>query len=279
MLGTLALVCVFGTSGPESNLKATLQSSQSSTLPSTTPTISVTTSKKVEKISTFLCALQPEIRWKRGNEWNPKTCHEVASAHVRESLRTGIHDLLGVAISIQESDLVDIALRTEVDAQGQPSGKFDGGLMGIRYPSQFTRGVKLVDVLKIKTNIRLGFDILSHYKTAKLYKTVMAKVRVGGRRLFSATKVVEQHDDHEFFAHYQNGVAVATEGWRSRYDDRVGSIYTALCDRFSEVPRELKIRSRYETRDKRTVGLVEAIVGLSWNAAPGPKLVAEKLAP
>lgn len=216
-----------------------------------------------ERLAAFLCALQPKLRWKRGREWTPAVCAEAAKAYIANGTAspsdTDVHDLLGVAVSIQESDLVDTATR-----QDDKHGKHDSGLMGVRYPSVITKGVKPKDLLKIPVNIRLGMTELRNWKTDEVMETVVVQYRgKDGSRQFKAVQRIDTHATHGWINHFNNGSRVSKDKFKASYGRRVTTIYLAICEALGEDPWELR-SLQAGARDHRTKELVAVIAALDW---------------
>lgn len=224
--------------------------------------------RRIERLAALACALQPRLRWHRGREWTPKICAEASTAYVDEA-KDDLHDLLGLAESIQESDLVDTAV--------SPDGH-DSGLMGVRWPSPWAKGLKKKDLLKIAVNIRVGMAELRDRKTRVYRQTYVTEYRQpDGRRTTKAVSRPCDHErEHEYILHFNNGERVSKDGFKAKYDQRVGALYTELCRRFGEEPRELRVKRSYdaERMDKRTRELARVIRDTPWEDPAATKVLA-----
>lgn len=222
---------------------------------------------RIDRLASFLCELQPRLRWKRGRPWTPAVCQEAAQAYVNETAKAGIHDLLAVAVSIQESDLVD----TTVSKDGH-----DSGLMGIRWPTAFTRGLKKTDVIKIAVNIRLGVAELAHWRDIPLRTTEVREfIQLDGRRTARAVSRPCDHvRGHAYWLHYNNGSRRSRDTFKARYDRRVLALYLALCNRLGEELRDAP-EVPDDAVDVRTQGLVKLITEAPWADPAAPTALAD----
>lgn len=216
--------------------------------------------ERVDKLAAFLCEAQPRLSFRRAKDWSEVKCRRLAGIYIEHEKDTGIHAALAVATSIQESDLV-IRARS-----GVWIGKRDHGLMGVRYPSMFTRGLKEREMLLPKNNIKAGMRELAHWKG---FKRCNHKARRRKRRKLPA---------HEWFLHYNNGTLVSSKWWQAHYAHRVAALYTVICDILEERPRELKQKKRYEPmkNDRRTKALVKILRRIDLRQAAAPPTVPQK---
>jgi hypothetical protein len=222
---------------------------------------------RVDRLAAFLCALQPRLRWHRGREWTAPVCREAAQAFVNETDAAGLHDLLAVAVAVQESDLVDTAL--------SPDGR-DSGLMGVRDRSKWTRGVKPADLRKIPVNIRVGVAELRDVHDGEYRQTYVTEYLLkDGRRVIRAVSRPCNHEGrngHPWVTHYNNGPRVHRDAYKAAYGARVAAIYQALCQRLGDTPTA-DMQEWSAPSDHRTRALVKVIDDLEWSNPQNAELV------
>lgn len=247
-----------------------------------------------ERLASFLCTLQPRLRWHRGHKWTSKECREAAGAYIAPKPpvqvagldEIHVDALLGVAESVQESDMVDGATR-------KSGGGTDVGLMGIRTPSQWTRGLSIPKIAKISTNISIGMQELQFWKQTKIPRTSVKKVRGADGRIEKrmVTTYCDHENGHEWYGHHQMGYAVSKNAFHAAYDRRVAAIYMAIAARLGEEPVEIRVPARHVEPagcerehkrpagclDKRTRELVKTIREMPWSDPAEPAELTTRL--
>jgi hypothetical protein len=206
-----------------------------------------------EAFTQTLCAVQHAIRW-RTPAWDQAKCRRVAGAFQAAGQRHGLSPALLVAISVNESDLREDAVR-ETRKEGRVHAQ-DSGLMGIRCllsPTKrwwrdgrvvprpergakfrqactngLVRGMTVKELLVPETNIEVGAAMLARIRDEGVPILETKIVKEHGRPRMIRKVRACQHRNHPWWSHHNWGPKTIESGSSRHYPHRVAVLLYAL---------------------------------------------------